>query len=183
LARNKRGGYRNVTKDKRSREKILDLIEKEALDYEKRYHGCSRCAMKALQDHLDLGDGSLFKASTPLGAGVALRGENCGALLAGLLAIGVVTASEKMEDADTFNQSLVASFRFARKFEREFGSTNCREIQKTKLGRSFNMAAPNEYQEFIKAGGYTECSKVAGKAARMAAEFIWDLQEQKGTSS
>ena len=42
--------------DNVSKEELLDRIEKEALDYEMDFHGCSRCVLKPLQDNLDLGD-------------------------------------------------------------------------------------------------------------------------------
>jgi len=60
-----------------SREELLDKIEKEAHDYERDFHGCSRCVLKPLQDNLDLGDEASLKASTTLAAGVAMRGETC----------------------------------------------------------------------------------------------------------
>jgi C_GCAxxG_C_C family probable redox protein len=161
----------------RSKEESLTLIEEAAYSYEKSHHGCSRSALKALQDHLNLGNSLIFKASTPLAAGIAMRGETCGALLAGLLAVGMVTASEKMEDEKAFNDSMIAAFRLVRRFEKEFGSITCGELQKRRLGRAFNMADPDDYQEFIEAGGYVECPKLVGKAARLIAEFIWDLKE------
>lgn len=160
-----------------SKEESLILIEEAAHSYEKTHHGCSRSALKALQDHLDLGNGLMLKASTPLAAGIAMRGETCGVLLAGLLVVGMVTASEKMEDEEAFNQSMIAGFRLVRMFEKEFGSIICGELQKSRLGRPFNMADPDDYQEFIKAGGYVECPQLVGKAARLIAEFIWDLEE------
>ena len=66
--------------EKASREELLNKVEETAHGYEKEFHGCSRCVFKALQDHLDLGDGVTLKASTPLAAGVAMRGETCGPL-------------------------------------------------------------------------------------------------------
>jgi len=86
--------------EKASREELLNKIEETAHNYEKEFHGCSRCVFKALQDHLDLGDGPTLKASTPLAAGVAMRGETCGALLGGMLAVGIVTAEEDLKDSN-----------------------------------------------------------------------------------
>jgi hypothetical protein len=83
----------DIMPEQKSRTELLDTIEKVAHDYERDYHGRSRCVLKPLQDHLGLGDDSGLKASTTLAAGVAMRGETCGALLAGLLAVGVATAS------------------------------------------------------------------------------------------
>ncbi len=161
-----------------SREELLNRIEKEANNYERNFHGCSRCVLKPLQDHLNLGDDESFKASTPLAAGVAMRGETCGALLGGLMAVGMATASENMKDTDALRNSLAAGFRLARKVEKEFGTTNCTKIQTDKLGRFYNLADPEQYEAFIGAEGYTECSRVCGKIARMTAEFILEYRDK-----
>ena len=161
-----------------SKEELLDRIEKEAHDYERNFHGCSRCVLKPLQDNLDLGDDASLKASTPLAAGVAMRGETCGAILGGLLAVGIVTASEDFQDGKALTNSLGAGFRLARKFEKEFGTTNCTKIQTDKLGRFYSLADPEQYKAFIEAGGYGECAKVVGKIAKMTAEFILDYREK-----
>ena len=164
--------------DKQSRDELLDKIEKAAHDYEKDFHGCSRCVLKPLQDNLDLGDEASLKASTPLAAGVAMRGETCGAILGGLLAVGIATASEDFQDINALTNSLAAGFRLARNFEKEFGTTNCTKIQTDKLGRFYSLADPEQYKAFIEAGGYVECSKVVGKIARMTAEFILKYQDK-----
>jgi C_GCAxxG_C_C family probable redox protein len=164
---------------KQSRNDLLDQIEKTAHDYEKEFHGCSRCVFKPLHEYLDLGDLPAFKASTPLAAGIAMRGETCGALVAGLMAIGIVTASEQFEDVNAFTNSLATGFRFARKFEKEFGTLSCTKIQTNRLGKFYNLADPEQYKAFIKVGGYIECPKVVGKTARMTAEFILDYLEKK----
>ncbi|MBW1714812.1 MAG: C_GCAxxG_C_C family protein [Deltaproteobacteria bacterium] len=165
--------------EKASREELLNKVEETAHGYEKEFHGCSRCVFKALQDYLDLGDGICLKASTPLAAGVAMRGETCGALIGGLLAVGIVTAQEDLKDSNVLNNSLAAGFRLARKVEKEFGTTNCTKIQTERLGRFYSLADPEQYKAFIEAGGYVECPKVVGKIARMTAEFILDYLDKK----
>lgn len=50
--------------EKKYRDELLNKIEKEAHDYERDFHGCSRCVLKPLQDHLNLGDEASLKAST-----------------------------------------------------------------------------------------------------------------------
>lgn len=167
--------------EKTSREELLNKIEETAHDYEKEFHGCSRCVFKALQDYLDLGDGASLKASTPLAAGIAMRGETCGAFIGGLLAVGIVTAKEDLKDTNALNSSLAAGFRLAKKVEKEFGTTNCTKIQTDRLGRFYSLADPEQYKAFIEAGGYVECPKVVGKIARMTAEFILDYLEKNKT--
>ena len=164
--------------DNESRDELLDKIEKAAHDYERDFHGCSRCVLKPLQDHLNLGDDASLKASTTMAAGVAMRGETCGALLGGLLAVGIATASEDFQDVNALTNSLASGFRLARIVEKEFGTTNCTKIQTDKLGRFYSLADPEQYKAFIEAGGYRECPKVVGKIARMTAEFILDYRDK-----
>jgi len=133
--------------------------------------------LRALEEHLELSDGSAVRAATPLAAGIAMMGETCGALLGALMAIGLATAGEQMGDEAAFLTSMVSGYRFYRRFEGEFGSAFCRDIQKERLGRSFNFAEPEQYEAFQKAGGYEECPKVAARAARLAGEFILELRE------
>ena len=168
-----------IMPEKTFTEELLNKIEEAAHRYEKEFHGCSRCVFKALQDHLDLGDGATLQASTPLAAGVAMRGETCGALLGGLLAVGIVTANEDLQDSNALINSLGAGFRLARKVEKEFGTTNCTRIQTDRLGKFYSLADPEQYKAFIEAGGYVECPKVVGKIARMTAEFILDYQKKE----
>ncbi len=162
-----------------SREELLNEIQETAYNYEKEFHGCSRCVFKALQDHLGLGDGSALKASTPLAAGVAMRGETCGALLGGLLAVGIVTAEEDLKDSNALNNALAAAFKLARRVEKEFGTTSCTKIQTDRLGKYYSLADPEQYKAFIEAGGYVECPKVVGIIARMSAESILDYLQKK----
>lgn len=165
-----------------SREELLDKIEKDARNYERKYHGCSRCTVRSLVENLDLGDGSVVKASEPLAAGIAMRGETCGALLGGLLVLGLSTAGEEMIEIDPEDETtlvpLATGYNLCRKVEEKIGSTLCHEIQEMKVGRSFNMTDPEEYEEFKKAGGYEVCPKIVGKIARMTAELILDKQER-----
>ena len=161
---------------------LLDRIEETAYNYEKEYHGCSRCTLLPLQQHLKLGSGSALKASVPLAGGIAMTGETCGALLGALLAVGLATADEEMGNKEAFQASLIAGFRFLKRFKKDMGSTTCRDIQIARLGRYYNMADPQEYQEFAKAGAYVECSKVVARASRLAAEFILEQREREAAN-
>ena len=108
-----------------------------------------------------------------------MRGETCGALIGGLLDVGIVTAKEDLKDSNALNSSLAAGFRLAKKVEKEFGSTSCTKIQTDRLGRFYSLADPEQYKAFIEAGGYVECPKVVAKIARMTAEFILEYKEKK----
>jgi len=160
------------------KEALLNNVEKEAEENEKKYRGCSRSCLLALQRHFSIGDSNTIKASTPLAAGIAFKGETCGALLAGIMALGLITATDDLEDQTALASTLGAGYKLYNRFVKEMGTSNCFEIQRKNLGRSYNLADPKEYEEFQREGGYNVCSKVVGQAARLTAQMILELREK-----
>ncbi len=78
---------------------LLDKIEKDAYDYEFNYHGCSRSALRSLQDNLNLGgDDKLIAAASPLSGGIGLMGEVCGAITGSIMAIGMAMGKRGGQD-------------------------------------------------------------------------------------
>ena len=161
-----------------SREELLATIEQEAFALERRYQGCSRCVLIPLQKHLGLANDNVARASAPLAGGIALSGNTCGALLGGMLAVGLCVADNDLENGQAFLDTMGASFRLMRRFQQEFGATTCRELQTERLGAYYNMASPDEYKAFVKAGGYDVCSTLVGKASRLAADFLLEMSDE-----
>lgn len=168
-----------------SEEELLSKIEQQACAIELQYHGCCQATLKAIQDHLGIGDLATFKAATPFAAGIARRGECCGALIAGLMAIGIEFGREDFDEPavpqDRMRRALDLGAELFERFEQELGSFRCWDIQETIFGRHFDPKDP-EVQKMKQAGIYRDtlaqgASKVAGKGARLAAEII--LRERK----
>lgn len=153
-----------------SRAELLNRIEESAYEYEKAYHGCSQCVLRAIQDHLKVGNGATFRSASALAAGVALMGDSCGALVAGMMALGLAFGRERIEDFAALAASFVPARALYARFREEFGSCLCRDVMTTQLGRFYDLAT--EYEQFQQAGGYERCSRVVAKTARMAAELI-----------
>lgn len=168
-----------------SKEELLDKIEETASKYEKEIGFVGRCVLKTLMEYFDLGDKSskdlCLKSIMPLCAGIAGTRNTCGGLLGGLMAIGMVFFPGREEDADfeTIQSAMALGRQYYRRFEKEVGNTRCFDIRQVGLGRMFDTADPEEYDKFKKAGGYDLCSRVSGKAARLAAEFILKIQEER----
>jgi len=153
-----------------STEELLNRIEETAYSYERDYHGCSQCVLLALQEHLKIGNEATFRAASPLAAGVALMGDSCGALLGGMMALGLAFGREKVDDFGALAASALKARALYARFQQEFGSCLCRDVMAAQLGRFYDLAT--EYEAFQAAGGYDHCPKVVGKTARMAAEVI-----------
>jgi hypothetical protein len=53
-----------------------------------------------LQEKLNVGSKEVFKAGSALAAGVAKRGETCGALTGAIMAMGTIIDQERLEDKE-----------------------------------------------------------------------------------
>ncbi|MBI3988729.1 MAG: C_GCAxxG_C_C family protein [candidate division NC10 bacterium] len=154
---------------------LVTKIGEAAYEYERTYHGCSQCVLRALQDHLKLGNRESYKAATALAGGIARMGETCGALMGGIMAISLAFGREELEDSSTspgYTKAMELSMELCRRFQEAFGTTQCREIHKALFGRSFNFWDLEERKAFVKAGGYEKCPEVARRAAELATEVI-----------
>ncbi|MFX0200056.1 MAG: C-GCAxxG-C-C family protein [Candidatus Hodarchaeota archaeon] len=156
---------------------VVDLVRRIgdlAYYYEITYHGCSQSTLKALQDSLNIGDNLSFKAATALAAGIARTGEACGALLGGIMAIGLAYGRDRLEEI-TESEGLEAmdlSEKLYDRFKEEFGSIKCFDIQKEIFGRGFNLRDEKDREEFFKAYNPNGCPQVVRKGAILAAELI-----------
>jgi C_GCAxxG_C_C family probable redox protein len=158
-------------------EKLLDRVAWAAYYNDRVYEGCSRCVLQALQNHLHLGDGGALRASTALAGGVARMGETCGALIGGIMAIGLVLGREELEDVQAYRDTMDAAQELYRRFKEEFGSTTCAEIQKKLFGRVFDLNREEESEAWYKAGGLEKCPMVCAVAARLTADIILSLKK------
>ncbi len=173
---------------KDSKEEVLNRVERRAAAYEYEYHGCTQCVLLALQQEFNLPGGSAaLKAAGFWAAGTARMGNMCGALTGTMLALGLLAGRERIEDPlygeeidETSGQPRRLEFARAsfRRFVQEFGSWICRDIQISQFGRSFDLHNPKDNEEFEKASGHETCSKVVGKAARLAAETILEMKAE-----
>ena len=168
------------------KEEFLSEVEETAAKCEREVHGCGRCTLAALMEHFKLADrssaDSLLKGMLPLSGGIAQTRNTCAAALAGLMAIGIVFFQSNLEEAsmDDIRAAMALGREYYREFEREVGHIRCFDIRETGLGRVFDTADPDEYEKYVKAGGYDLCSSVCGKAARLAGEYIIRIREEQG---
>jgi C_GCAxxG_C_C family probable redox protein len=154
---------------------LVVMAAEAAYVYERAYHGCSQCVLAALQEGLGVGSQDTFKAATALAGGIARMGATCGALLGGLMGISLAFGREVLEDSTTsqgYARAMDLGAELCKCFEAEFGSTECRDIQRSIFGRNFDLRDLQDRGEFRKAGGYEKCLQVARKAAELSAGLI-----------
>lgn len=168
-----------------AREKILDIVAKSAYNNDRAYEGCTRCVLAALIEHLHLssceGAKEVIKASTALAGGVCRMGEVCGALTGGIMAIGLVVGSEKLDDFESYRKSMDNSYKLYNKFKEYYGGiVRCFEIQEKVLGRHYDFKNSEDSVQWHIDGGLDKCPMVCATAARLTAEIILNLKEIEG---
>ncbi|MEM1545848.1 MAG: C-GCAxxG-C-C family protein [Candidatus Methanomethylicia archaeon] len=160
-----------------SYEDVVKKVGDLAYYYELVYHGCSQCVLKAIQDSLNVGDNLTFKAATAFAGGIARAGEECGALMGGIMAISVVYGRDRLEESivsSGYLKAMELSVKLYEEFKKEFGSVKCSDIQKKLFGRSFNLRSEEDRKKFAEAGAYgpSGCAQVVKKGAMLAAKII-----------
>ncbi len=161
-------------------EASLDALEKKAGDYEELFASCSQGTLLALQEHFNLGNPEVLKAATAM-PGIALRGDTCGAVVAGIMALGLAFGRESAGDLAAVSRTTAAARKLCKRFEAELGSCNCRDVQHHIFGRSFNLTDPKEGMEFVKANAIKKCRLPAERAARIAGELILEGRLKLGS--
>lgn len=146
--------------------------------------GCSQAVLGALQEVLGIGNEESFRAGTVLSAGIARRGETCGALIGALMALGVARGGSSMRDNQSYTramddaQGIIDAFKAGieqhYKASEPLRNTMCPSVQEMVFGRSFDFLAPADRTAFFDSGGYAPngCPAVCDIAAAAAARKI-----------
>ncbi|MFC2058730.1 C-GCAxxG-C-C family protein [Chloroflexota bacterium] len=158
-------------------------IEDTAAYNEKTYGFCGQSTLAALQEHLQLENNEVFRASTPLSGGITALGEVCGAVTGVLLVIGQLYGRDKFCPLEEVLKSRMSAqvrdyaAEYTDAFKKEFGSVRCRDVMKKVFGKSWNLRDPEEMKEFLRPEVHDDCGNIiARKAGRIAAELLLDLR-------
>ncbi len=167
------------------KEEILDQVQKQAYEYEEKYHGCAQCTLLAIQEAFDLENEMLFKAASGLIGGIgSTHSAACGALNAGVMALGLKYGRERadLEGPEDIAQEKLYRGReptgkLCKWFEREFGSVICGEVRKKLNGIDLFSSIPWQKEMADELGFHKHCSEIVGKTARKVAEMM--MEEEK----
>ena len=152
--------------------------------YEKEYYGCAQCVLLAIQDTFNLENEVVFKSASGLAAGIGLMGSVCGALTGGVMALSLkygrdLQAFKAGDPEDKRLKAYEKARKLYKRFEDEYGSVICKDIQKKIFGRSFDLRDPQDFKEFEEAGAHVDkCPGVVGRSAQWIAEIILEDNEK-----
>jgi len=165
-----------------SKGKLIDAVSISAYNNDRAYEGCARCVLAAINEHLRLtsaeGFNECIKASTALAAGVARMGETCGALIGGIMALGLEFGSEDMSLFDRYADTMRISRELFLKFRDQYGTVKCAEIQEKLLGRRYDFFKEEDREAWYREGGLEKCPSVCAAAAGLTAEIIIDHRKK-----
>ena len=175
-----------------SEKELLEEVEKRAFKYSQEYKACSQCTLLPIQEVFDLTSDDVLKGATGFAGGIGRSGSVCGALSGGVMALGLLygrdgetmkhpdenVRSRRREEIEEKLGILIKKLRS--KFEEDYGTIICDDIETKLFGRSFDKWNPEDREEKGRLGGYEDkCPTVVGKAARWVAELILEEQKRK----
>ena len=144
------------------------LVYKKAYEYEKQFEGCSQPLLLAIFDVLGLENDMMLKAVSGFAGGISRMKSVCGALLTGILAIGLKYGREPKE-LDRFDK-LLNSYppvqSLVKWFEAEYGSSNCYQIT------GIDLSDTERRDVWFASGGAEKCNILIAKTAAKTLELM-----------
>ncbi|HPW17860.1 MAG TPA: C-GCAxxG-C-C family protein [Candidatus Aminicenantes bacterium] len=133
-------------------------------------HGtCSQTSFAALNERFGLEADQAIPALMPFAGGIAGKGETCGAVTGSVLAIGFFLDAMARRGKVPAAPAQRYARAFLADFEKEFGSTRCREIVKRQFGRYFDLQDPDDQRAFMaESRKDPKCVEVMTKAVLIA---------------
>ncbi|MFX0070514.1 MAG: C-GCAxxG-C-C family protein [Candidatus Hermodarchaeota archaeon] len=159
-----------------SKDHILNKAYELGKKYEKECTGCAQTVVAAIFEALDIWNEDVFKAASGLADGLGLTGDgSCGALIGGSMVIGYLFGREKkhFKKIGKPMKSYELVKQLHDKYIEKYGTCRCHDVQKSLVGRSYNLWDLNELNEAFSPGGMIEkCSDLVGNIAMIATKII-----------
>lgn len=152
-----------------TKQAFVEEVKKMTFDTEVRCHGCGQVIVHTFLKTLRIDNPELSMAASPFFAGVALTGNMCGALVGGLMVLGLFFGRK---DVDDEMPGLLKEVKPLRKLVKVFIEKNknldCRNITGTDLANPVNAAA------YFGTGGLERCAGIMSETSGHVAEVIYD---------
>jgi C_GCAxxG_C_C family probable redox protein len=166
-----------MNSSEKSYEEIIEKAAQLGYENELKYFGCSQAVVSALIESFGIGGPDILRASTALAGGIARRGYVCGALVGGLMMVGLLVGRDDLEMNEQYQRGQAYGDKLYRRFEEKLGTAICAEIQKNKFGKTFDMLSEKGREHFIASGAHDPegCPLVTREGARLAAQLIVEI--------
>jgi len=163
---------------------ILDRAYQLGYEFERQYHGCAQCVIGAVyQLFPEMRNEDIFRSANAQAGGMGLTSEGqCGAVAGAGMVLSQIYGRELNNIEDPEDQRFKAyrlGAEYVKRFTGEMGTLICGEIQKKKMGRSFNLLDPEQWEDFEKKEGHKRhCPDVVGVATRIVVQMLLEQRER-----
>jgi len=162
-----------------NKEAFTEEVKKTTFDTEMQCHGCGQVLVHSFLKTLKIDNPELLMASSPFFGGMALTGNTCGALLAGLMVLGLVYGRQDVSEGVP---GLIKGVKPLRKFIQFFAerhpTINCKDITGT------DLADPQKAEAYFAAGGLARCAGILSDVAGYVGDRIYENhQAQKAVKA
>lgn len=151
-------------------------VAQKAIQYEQEYHCCSQATLLALQEALGLEDELALKAASSLCGGVALSGNTCGALSAGVMIMGMKKGRGDLKEGfGSVMKAMLPANKLVKWFEAEYGTTVCHEISGMEVNEEMLTLLAEQPEVALRAVDpkmVEKCSKICGKTAEKVLSIL-----------
>jgi C_GCAxxG_C_C family probable redox protein len=152
-----------------SKAEFVEYTRKRAYDYDFKCHGCSQAVVRTFLDVFEEENALLFTAASPFAAGMSMTGNNCGALIGGLMILGVVFGRRSMDDGmEGIIDGIRPARRLVKHFQKRYSNLNCLEITQA------DLADPVKADAYFAGGGLDRCAGITGEVAAFVADLLYD---------
>lgn len=134
---------------------------------------CAESVLQAIAESQGIQSDLIPRIATGFCSGISRTGGICGAVSGAIMGINLVAGrnspAESIESSYTLTQELI------RRFERQFGSVNCRQL----IGCDLATEAGQQY--FMEHHLMDSCLQVTGGATSIAVSLIAELDKSRST--
>jgi len=149
-----------------SQEDFIRKAEEKGYTNDRDFGDCGQAVLSAIMELLEIEDELTYKAATLMAGGIGQTGITCGALIGGAMALGLKYGRARPDTERSHTQIAPIGIELVRWFEKEYGTTSCRELT------GFDLTNEDELQKFMTSAVHEECFRRCGKVAGKVAEII-----------
>ncbi|MBW2559701.1 MAG: C_GCAxxG_C_C family protein [Deltaproteobacteria bacterium] len=148
---------------------FVEDVKKRAFEMEMKSHGCSQVVVQTFLDVFEEENLPLFMAASPFAAGMSLTGNNCGALIGGLMILGTVFGRKDVrEEMPGILKGIRPMRKLVRYFNGKYNTVDCRDITQT------DLADPVKSKGFFDGGGLEKCSGIIADVSGFVADLLYE---------
>ena len=152
--------------DETLEERVIQLA---AESFWKGFH-CSEAVLIAMAEYLGVTSELIPKIATGFGGGIASTGSVCGALIGGVMAIGIKHGRSEIIQTKANQKTKNLTRQFIQQFKKVAGSTLCYDITRC----DFNTLEGK--RKFVESGIRKQCQTRAAKTVSILINLMRDLE-------